>query len=142
LAQMAELSPEDLLKQLEAALPQNPQMQQELSQIAKNTLDVAAGKLNEASNRESSVAKDVQKLAEQQQAEGAKEAMKQAEAANTPKGEADPNARGADMPTPPPALAQNSTQPPDAASVSKPQDGDAQSEPAPGDQEPVMNDQP
>lgn len=129
--QMAKASPEELLKQLEAALPQNPQMQQELSQIAKNTLDIASGKLSEASQRESAIAQEVEKLAEQQQANAAREAMAQAEVANTPKGDADPNTPGADLPTPPQNLAQNAQQPPDAkAGLSEPSEG------------PVMNDQP
>ena len=138
LAQMAELSPEDLLKKLEAALPTNPQMQQELSQIAKNTLDQAANKLNDATRRESEIAKAVQKLSEQQQAEAASEATKQAELANTPQTNADPNAPGADMPTPPANLAQSSM-PAAGAESSDSGDPQAAGEPPAG---PVMNDQP
>ncbi len=77
LAELAGLTPEDMLKQLEKALPQNPTMQQELSAIAQNALAAAGAKLADASNRENSVARDVQKLAEQQQ----KEAQKQQAAA-------------------------------------------------------------
>lgn len=69
LAKMAEQSPEELLKELEQALPKNPAMQQELSTIARNTLDDAAAKLTQASMQEKQVAQDVEKLAAEQQAQ-------------------------------------------------------------------------
>ena len=69
LAKMAEQSPEELLKELEKALPKNPTMQQELSTISRNTLDEAAAKLSDASTREKQVAQDVQKLVADQQAQ-------------------------------------------------------------------------
>jgi hypothetical protein len=68
LAKMAEQSPEELLKELEKALPKHPVMQQELSTISRNTLDEATAKLADASMREKQVAQDVQKLAAEQQA--------------------------------------------------------------------------
>ena len=51
LAKAAEGSPEEMLKQLEKALPQNPVMRQELSGVAKNALQNASEKLAMASAR-------------------------------------------------------------------------------------------
>ena len=67
LAELAGMSPEEMLKKLEKALPQNPAMQQELSAIAQAALTTANTKLADASNRENNVARDVQKLADQQE---------------------------------------------------------------------------
>jgi len=66
LQKMSEESPEELLKKLEAALPKNPLMQQELSNIARNNLDDAMKKLTAASTTENQVAQNVQKLASEQ----------------------------------------------------------------------------
>ncbi len=63
LQKMAEESPEELLKKLEAALPKNPLMQQELSNISRNNLDDAVKKLTAASATENQVAQNVQKMA-------------------------------------------------------------------------------
>ncbi len=142
LAQMAQATPEDLLKQLEAALPQNPQMQQELSQIAKNTLDTASGKLTEAASRESAVSKEVLKLAEQQKITAAKEATKQAEAANTPKSDADPNAPGANLPKPLKSLAQVAPQQDPGSGKEPAADDKSETAPAQPSAEPMMYDQP
>lgn len=68
LAQMANASPEELLAQLEKALPQNPQMQQELSAISQTTLKSAEQQLKQATEQENSVAHNVQKMAAEEQA--------------------------------------------------------------------------
>jgi len=71
LAKLAQATPEELLAQLEKALPQNPQMQQELSAIAQNTLKSAADQLKQASSQENAVAQNVQKMAADEQAQAA-----------------------------------------------------------------------
>jgi hypothetical protein len=78
LAQMAQQGPEDLLKQLEQALPSNPVMQQELSSISQNTLAAAQQKLSGAADAEKQVAKNVEQLAKQQQQGNAPENAQQA----------------------------------------------------------------
>jgi hypothetical protein len=80
--QLASSSPEEMLKQLEQALPKNPLMQQELSGIAKDTLDQAGDKLQQASNQEKQVAQQLAAAdtarSQQQAAQKAAEAARQA----------------------------------------------------------------
>jgi hypothetical protein len=71
LAKLAQATPEELLAQLEKALPQNPQMQQELSAISQNTLKSAADQLKKASEQENAVAQNVQKMAADEKAQAA-----------------------------------------------------------------------
>ncbi|HEV7869196.1 MAG TPA: hypothetical protein VGO90_16025, partial [Chthoniobacteraceae bacterium] len=71
LTKMAAKSPDELLKQLEAALAQNPTMQKELSSISQNTLDAAASQLSEASQQESQTAQAVDKAVAEQKAKAA-----------------------------------------------------------------------
>jgi hypothetical protein len=115
LAQMAQKSPEELLKQLEAALPQNPAMQKELSQIAQDTLGNAQERLAEAARAETDVAQLVAELAAQpkesaaspkaqEQAtasvkQAAKEAAEAAQAARDAANEAVQMAKQAENPT-------------------------------------------
>lgn len=98
LAQMANASPEELLAQLEKALPQNPQMQQELSAIAQNTLKGAEQQLRQATEQENSVAQNVQKMAEEEQARAAENP---APPAPIPPGATPPNTPGITTPNPP-----------------------------------------
>ena len=91
LAELAQKSPEDMLKELEQALPQNPEMRKALSQIAQDTLKGAEQKLEKASQTEQQVAKNLEQLVTnpalanatnlQQAAKNAQEAAKQAAAA-------------------------------------------------------------
>jgi hypothetical protein len=67
LAEAQEGSPEEMLKKLEAALPRNPLMRQELSSVSKNALQNATQKLGEASKQEQQVSDSVKKLAAEQQ---------------------------------------------------------------------------
>ncbi len=100
LAEMAQKSPEEMLKQLEAALPQNPEMRKELSQIAQDALTEAQQKLAKASQSEEQVAKNLAQLDAhpemanatnlQQAAKNAQETAKQAvEAAEKARQQAD-----------------------------------------------------
>ncbi|MEA3211954.1 MAG: hypothetical protein QOE70_5011 [Chthoniobacter sp.] len=107
LAQMAAQSPEELLKKLEQSLAQNPAMQQELSAIARSTLDAAADKLSEASTQENQVAQQVQKAATEQQAQTA--------AANAPPQTSPPNAPQAPQPNTPKTAQQAAQQAAEAA---------------------------
>jgi hypothetical protein len=66
LAEMAQKTPQEMLAQLEKALPKNPVMQQELSAISRNTLTEAQQQLAQASKQESAVAQEVQKMAAEQ----------------------------------------------------------------------------
>jgi hypothetical protein len=68
MAQLAKSTPEEMLKQLEKALPINPLMQQELSGISQNTLAEAHRKLQAASKAENRVAQSVSQLAQQERA--------------------------------------------------------------------------
>ncbi len=120
LAKMAEQSPEELLKQLEQALPKNPTMQQDLSSIARNNLDEAAARLTEASMKEKQIAQDVQKLAGEQQAQKA--------AGNPPAPQ--PNAANAPAPAPPQA---SPGEPPASTAANPP----SQQPPTPGAQPPA-----
>ncbi len=87
LAEMAEKDPQQLLKELEAKLPENPAMQKELSAISKNALVDAEERLADARNREDNVAKQLDAQARQENAavqqanQGAVEAAKQAQQA-------------------------------------------------------------
>lgn len=78
LADLAQQTPENLLKQLEEALPKNPVMQQELSSISQNTLTQAQQKLSDAADAEKQVAKSVDQLAKQQEQGNAPENVQQA----------------------------------------------------------------
>jgi hypothetical protein len=66
LANMAEASPQELLRQLEQALPQNPLMQQELDNITQNALTAANQKLAQASHRENEIAQSIAQMAQQE----------------------------------------------------------------------------
>ncbi|MEE2639994.1 MAG: hypothetical protein VX768_05160 [Planctomycetota bacterium] len=55
LAEMAQQNPLDLMKELEAELQRNPEMQKALSQIARNTLYEAENSLREAAQKENAV---------------------------------------------------------------------------------------
>jgi len=68
MAQLAKSSPEEMLKQLEKALPINPMMQQELSSISQNTLTEAHRKLDAASKAENRLAQNVSQIAQQERA--------------------------------------------------------------------------
>lgn len=78
MAQLARSSPEEMLKQLEKALPINPMMQQELSGISQVTLTEAQRKLEAASKAENRVAQNLSQLAQQERA------MEQAQQAAMP----------------------------------------------------------
>lgn len=78
MAQLARSSPEEMLKQLEKALPINPMMQQELSGISQVTLSEAQRKLEAASKAENRVVQTLSQLAQQERA------MEQAQQAATP----------------------------------------------------------
>ena len=83
LAEMAQKDPQQLLKELEAKLPENPAMQKELSSISKDALADAEQKLADARGREDNVAKQLDAQAKQDNAakQGAAEAAKQAQQA-------------------------------------------------------------
>jgi hypothetical protein len=109
LAKMAQATPEELLAQLEKALPQNPQMQQELSAISQNTLKSAADQLKQASGKENEVAKNVQKMAADEKALAAIQPVQPPNAANPP------NAQTPNAPSPqPPAQPQQANAQPSA----------------------------
>ena len=63
LAEMAEKSAADLLKELEGKLAENPEMQKELNAISKDTLANAKDKLDAAAKTEAEVAKKVNEQA-------------------------------------------------------------------------------
>jgi hypothetical protein len=99
LAQLAQAPPEDLLAQLERALPQNPVMQKELDSISANLLASAEQRLSQASQQENEVASKVadevtrQNQMQRQAATTAAQAARQAaQAANSAK-QAATNAR-------------------------------------------------
>ncbi len=81
LAEMSKKTPQEMLAQLEKALPKNPLMRQELSAISKNTLTEAQQQLAQASKQETSVAQEVQKMAGEQAQQAAAAAL---QAAQTP----------------------------------------------------------
>ena len=81
MAKLAQSTPEEMLKQLEKALPQNPQMQKELSAISQNTLKGAAEQLKQASAQEKNVAENVQKMTAEEQARAAAAAQQAAQQA-------------------------------------------------------------
>lgn len=101
IAKMAQSSPEEMLKELEKALPQNPQMQKELSAISQNTLKSAADQLKQASEQEKNVAQNVKKMSAEEQAQATAAAMvaqqnaqqAQAQAQNNPPNAQPPNAQ-------------------------------------------------
>ncbi len=68
-AEMAQKNAADLLKELEAKLPENPEMQKALSQISKDTLAAAEQKLADASKKENAVAKQMEQQAAQEKGE-------------------------------------------------------------------------
>jgi len=71
MAEMAQASSQELLAKLEHALPKNPLMQKELSEISKNTLAGAQEKLKQAGSQENTVARQVEKMSEEEQAKAA-----------------------------------------------------------------------
>ena len=92
LAKAAEGSPEEMLKQLEKALPQNPLMRQELSGVAKNALQNAAEKLAMATHEEQKIAKNVSDLAAEQAKQNPPPAEAPKPGENTPANQPPPNA--------------------------------------------------
>jgi hypothetical protein len=85
LAEMAQKDAAELLKELEAKLPNNPLMQKELSDITKDALANAEQKLQQASQQENAVAQKVNEQAQQEmgnsqqpEAQNAAQAAKQA----------------------------------------------------------------
>ena len=88
LAEMAQKNPEQLLKELEAKLPENPLMQKELSDISKDALANAEQKLDQAAKKESDVAAKVGEQAKgnpppaETAAQAAKQAQEAAQAAH------------------------------------------------------------
>lgn len=87
LAEMAQKNPEQLLKELEAKLPENPLMQKELSDISKDALANAEQKLDQAAKKENEIAAKVSDQAKgnpppaETAAQAAKQAQHAAEAA-------------------------------------------------------------
>lgn len=108
MAQLAKSSPEEMLKQLEKALPINPMMQQELSGISQATLTEAQRKLEAASKAENRVAQNLSQLAQQERA------MEQAQQAAKPP--QDPLAQAQPQPGQP-----NAAQQPQANQPAQPQ---------------------
>ena len=100
MAKMAQSTPEEMLKQLEKALPQNPHMQKELSAISQNTLKGAAEQLKQASAQENTVAQNIQKMAADEKAQAAAAAAPQ----NNPAGQ---NPANPSAPQPQPNQANN-----------------------------------
>ncbi len=84
LAEMAQKNPEQLLKELEAKLPENPQMQKELSDITKDALANAEQKLDQAAKKEDSIAKQLETASSPTEtaAQAAKQAQEAAQAAH------------------------------------------------------------
>ena len=92
IAEMAQKNPEQLLKELEAKLAQNPEMQKELSDISKDALANAEKKLDQAAKQEAAVASQVEAQSKDPKAtpkspaqvvgEAAKEAQQAAQAAH------------------------------------------------------------
>lgn len=66
MAELAHASPQDLLAELEKALPQNPVMQKALDSISANILAGAERKLAKASQQENRVAQQIDQMAAQQ----------------------------------------------------------------------------
>jgi hypothetical protein len=121
MAEMAQAKPDDLLSQLEKALPRNPQMRQELSAISRSTLRTASDQLRSASILENAVAQQVDKLASEQQAQAAAQAQAQPQATQTqnpPQGPQNPAASSSDNKTQPSDQAKSN--PPAPASASPP----------------------
>lgn len=118
MAQLAKSSPQEMLKQLEQALPINPLMQQELSSISQNTLTEANRKLDAASKAENRVAQSVSQLAQQERA------AEQAQSAAKPP--QDPLAQAQQQPQPgKPDAPQNPAQPQSAQTPNQPQQASA-----------------
>jgi len=69
LAEMARKSPEELLAELERALPHQPVMQKELDAISANLVAAAEEKLAKATQQEKQIAESVAKMATEQQAQ-------------------------------------------------------------------------
>jgi len=103
MAKLAQSTPEEMLAQLEKALPQNPHMQKELSAISQDILKSAAAQLKQASGQENNVAQNVQKMAADEQAQAAAAAAPQ----NHPPGLNQPNAASAQTQPNPPNAAPN-----------------------------------
>ncbi|EDY21451.1 hypothetical protein CfE428DRAFT_0696 [Chthoniobacter flavus Ellin428] len=126
MAKLAQSTPEEMLKQLEKALPQNPQMQKELSGISQNALKGAAEQLKQASAQENNVAQSVQKMAkdEQAQAEAAALVAKQNAAQAQAQAQANPaNAQSNPPNNANPANAQQPNGQQQQANAQSPQNG-------------------
>ena len=110
LAEMAQKNASELLKELEAKLPENPLMQKELSNITKDALATAEQKLQQASKQEETVAQQLNEQSKQAQqqaqmqpqqeaaqtaAQAAKEAMEAANAAQVAADNAENQAKAA-----------------------------------------------
>ena len=63
LAQTAQSSPEEMLAKLEKALPVNPRMRQELSSVSRDLLQSANQQLAKASSQETTISREVEKMA-------------------------------------------------------------------------------
>ncbi|MEQ1859819.1 MAG: DUF4175 family protein [Chthoniobacteraceae bacterium] len=126
MAQLARSSPEEMLKQLEKALPINPLMQQELSGIAQSTLSEAHRKLEAASKAEDRVAQAVSQLAQQEraaaQAQTAPQPPKDPLAQNQPPAQQPPAPQPAPAQPEPPAQPSATQQNPQLAAAAKQQE--------------------
>jgi hypothetical protein len=122
LAEMSKKTPQEMLAQLEKALPKNPLMQHELSAIAKNSLTEAQQQLEQASKQETAVADTVQKVA------AAQAQQPQQQPAPSQQQPAAPNQPNPSSPSQPNPAAQPS--PPNSPpSPTQPQPGQPQSAP-------------
>lgn len=127
MAKLAQSTPEEMLKQLEKALPQNPQMQKELSVISQNTLKGAAEQLKQASEQEKNVAQNVKKLSADEQAQATAAEMVAKQNAQQAQAQAQNN--------PPNAQPQNAQQPnAQASQPSQQSQQQAQAQPQNGQQ--------
>jgi hypothetical protein len=123
LAEMSRKTPQEMLAQLEQALPKNPLMQHELSAIAKNSLTEAQQHLEQASKQENAVAESIQKLAN---AQAQQQQQAQAQQPQQPPGQPPANAAPQQ-----PNQAAPSPQPQAPASPAQPQPGEPQPAPNP-----------
>jgi hypothetical protein len=137
MAKMAQSTPEEMLAQLEKALPQNPQMQKELSGISQNILQGAAEQLKQASSRENNVAQNIQKMAADEKAQS--QAQAQATAAQQPNNPNQANANPAQAQAPSNTPNQpNPSSPANAAQANATPNGQAQNPPQ-GSAQPPAN---
>jgi len=139
MAQLAKSSPQEMLKQLEKALPNNPLMQQELSAISQGTLDDAHRKLEAASKAENRIAENVSQLAQKEYAE--------AQAQNAPRPPNDPlNGQNPAQPQANPAASPDQNSPKTAAAneakPNAPNGSQPSANPQPAGQPPQSGDKP